>query len=126
MTTEPPPTHWRFLVDENLPRELAEQLRSVGHDAVHVYEADLRGAADERLFAYAQEHARCIITADLGFGNPHQYPPPHTGIIVARLPDTLSTDSRTRIIVQALKTVYGTDMGDLLVTVEPNRVRIHR
>jgi predicted nuclease of predicted toxin-antitoxin system len=119
-------TLWRFLVDENLPRELAQHLRSAGHDAVHVYEVTLRGAADERIFSYAQDQVRCIITADLGFGNPYQYPPPHAGIVVARLPDSLSTDSRTRIIDQALITLQGTDLHNLLVTVEPSRVRIHR
>jgi hypothetical protein len=69
----------RFLVDENLPRELAAQLSEAGHDAEHVYSAGLRGALDEELFRYAQEHARVVLTSDIGFGNALRCPELHAG-----------------------------------------------
>jgi predicted nuclease of predicted toxin-antitoxin system len=44
----------RFLVDECLPVRLAAALRATGHDAVHVVEAGLHGATDDKVMATAE------------------------------------------------------------------------
>ncbi len=58
----------RFLVDESLQRHVADLLVDNGHDAVHVSDVGLRGAADETVLATADEHNRILITADTDFG----------------------------------------------------------
>lgn len=58
----------RFLVDENLPPELASLLRSAGHDAVHVHDIDLTGTSDSALLDRAGTEDRAIISADTDFG----------------------------------------------------------
>lgn len=78
-----------FLIDENLPGEIAARLRTQGDLAEHVYEAGLRGAPDAEIFQYAQKRSQVIVTADLGLGNILRYPSPHSGIVVVRLPDSL-------------------------------------
>lgn len=56
----------RLLLDEHYSKAVAAELRKRGHDVVLVAgEADLRGASDITLFAWAQEHRRAIVTQDV-------------------------------------------------------------
>ena len=58
----------KLLLDEMYPYSIAEQLRARGHDVVAVGERpELRGAADENVFATAQDEGRAIVTDDVGF-----------------------------------------------------------
>jgi len=116
----------RFLVDENLPQSLADWLEAAGHDAQHVCEAGLHGHPDAAVYAYAQEHGQIIITSDVGLGNVRQYPPPHRGIVLVRLPDTVSIEARIRVIVDGLDTLGDVSFEDAVVTIEAGRVRIRR
>jgi predicted nuclease of predicted toxin-antitoxin system len=47
---------------------VAEGLRRVGHDAVHVRDLDMRSANDEAIFALAKRQDRIIVSADTDFG----------------------------------------------------------
>jgi predicted nuclease of predicted toxin-antitoxin system len=58
----------RFLVDENLPPELAALLTSAGHEAVHVRDVDLTSAPDSVLLDRAATEDRVIVSADTDFG----------------------------------------------------------
>lgn len=58
----------RFLVDENLPRQLADLLQASGHDAVHVGEFGLFSAPDPKILEKAREEDRILISADTDFG----------------------------------------------------------
>lgn len=117
---------WRFLVDENLPRYVAERLRAESYIAEHVVEIGLRGYTDADVFAHAQQEQQTIVTTDIGFGNVLHYPPPHAGIIVVRLPDNVSILRRTELIVGALKQLLQTVLNDSLITVEVGRVRVRK
>ena len=48
----------RFLVDEDLPRSLAGELRAAGVDAADVRDVGLRGRTDEEVLAYAAGDGR--------------------------------------------------------------------
>ena len=52
----------RWLLDEMLPRTLAQRLGELGHDAVSVHDVDLAGAADEDAFECAVVQDRLIVT----------------------------------------------------------------
>jgi predicted nuclease of predicted toxin-antitoxin system len=112
-----------FLVDENTAKSLAFALRAAGFTAEHAYEADLQGHPDTEIFAYAQAHQQTIITADLDFAQIPHFPPPHFGIMVLRLPDTMPTNELTREALNALAQRAGQSLANTLFIVEPGRLR---
>ncbi len=121
-----PTSSWSFLVDENMTVTLVNTLRAAGHAAEHVYDAGLQGRLDVSIFAYAQQHQQTIITNDLDFANIRDYPPPHAGIIVARLPNEMPQAERINEVMSALTTLAGQSLANTLVIAEPGRVRVHR
>ena len=121
-----PAPAWRFLVDENLPRSLVSDLGALGHTASHVYDLGMGGAKDPIVWARAQIGTWTIITGDKDFATILAYPPPHAGIIVVEVPDTMPPDHRKQLILRQLATMAGQSLADTLVILEPGRVRIRR
>jgi predicted nuclease of predicted toxin-antitoxin system len=54
----------RLLLDEMVPRAVAEQLRSRGVEAVALTECALQGVPDAELFERAQRDGRAVVTYD--------------------------------------------------------------
>jgi len=57
----------KLLLDQGLPRSVAEHLRKAGHDAVHTGETGLATARDADIIEYAREGGRTVITLDADF-----------------------------------------------------------
>jgi predicted nuclease of predicted toxin-antitoxin system len=76
----------KFKVDENLPTEVAEVLRSAGHNAVTVGDQRMVGQPDTDVATVCQAEGRAVVTLDLDFADIRVYPPrDYAGIIVLRL-----------------------------------------
>lgn len=58
----------RFLLDECLSTRLVTLLSNAGHDAVHVADLGLLGAADQDVMATAKVQSRVLVSADTDFG----------------------------------------------------------
>lgn len=58
----------RFLVDENLSRQLPDLLRAYGHEAEHLGEMGLESASDPDILDRARDDNRVVISADTDFG----------------------------------------------------------
>ena len=58
----------RFLIDNALSPVLAERLRALGHDALHVRERQMHAAPDDQIFDWAAREDRIIVSADTDFG----------------------------------------------------------
>lgn len=117
---------WRFLVDENLPRSLVLDLQGLGYTAEHVYNIQMGGAKDPAVYAYAQSQQAIIITSDKDFSNMLAYPPPHAGIVVVEVPDSLPPDARKQVILRELAALGGQSLVNMLVIIEVGRARIRR
>ncbi len=75
----------KFKIDENLPAEVAAQLREFGHEATTVSEEDLAGAPDTEIGAVAAAEARILITLDKGIANLVRHPTStHHGVVLFR------------------------------------------
>jgi len=57
----------KLLVDENLPRRLADWFRKVGHEAKHVSELGLLGQSDQAVWRAAISQQAGIVTWDGDF-----------------------------------------------------------
>ena len=58
----------RFLIDQCLSTELADNLGAAGHDAAHVATYGLSRADDEQILARAAAENRVLVSADTDFG----------------------------------------------------------
>jgi predicted nuclease of predicted toxin-antitoxin system len=65
----------KFRIDENLPVEIAQALRSVGHDAATVGEESLSGSADPTLRSICRLEDRTLVTLDTHFADIRVIPP---------------------------------------------------
>ena len=58
----------RLLIDEDLPRGMAEALRRLGYDVAHI-RGDAPGSTDEQVLSRATAEGRVLVTADKDFGD---------------------------------------------------------
>ena len=116
-----------FLVDEDLPRSLAPALVAAGFQATDVRDEGLRGRPDDEVFDFAIKNDRTLISADMGFANIFRYAlGSHSGIVVSRFPNEVSTATLNAAIVAAMKDLDESDIRGSLVIVEPDRIRLRR
>lgn len=57
----------KFLIDNQLPKVLAEHLRARGQDCQHVLDAGLADASDTSIYRYAEAEERILISKDEDF-----------------------------------------------------------
>lgn len=75
----------KFKIDENLPSELALDLRAAGHDAETVPEEALAGFLDPPILEKARSEGRILVTMDKGIADVRVYPPGRfAGIVLLR------------------------------------------
>lgn len=117
----------RILVDEALPRSLARHLRDARRDADDVRDLGLRGQPDERVFREAQDRDAILITRDLGFTNVLRFPPTtHKGLIIVRLPNTVSTARLIEQVLEGLRDAPLDTLARSVLIIEPGRTRLRR
>ncbi len=113
-----------FKLDENLPVELVEVLRTGGHGAVTVLDQGLGGARDTDIADVCRREGKALITLDVGFADIRAYPPEqYPGIVVLRL---MRHDKRHVLdVLQRVVPKFETEeLASRLWIVEEGRVRI--
>jgi uncharacterized protein DUF5615 len=79
----------RFKLDENLPVELLDDLRTAGHEADGLRDEGLIGAPDDIVLDLVRRERRVLLTLDKGIADVRAYPPQaHAGIVLFRPPAT--------------------------------------
>jgi len=115
----------RFPVDANVPKSVVSCLRDLGHDVADVREILPNGTVDQRIFDYAQNERRILVTHDLGFGNLIAYPVgSHVGIIAIR-PQNLPPKVTARIVCSYVET-HTDELPNALVVLSPGGARVRR
>jgi hypothetical protein len=64
----------RFKLDENLPIELLDDLRTAGHKADGLRDEGLLGAPDDAVLDLARRENRILLTLDKGIADIRAYP----------------------------------------------------
>ena len=57
----------KFKIDENLPAEIRDDLRAMGHDAELVSDEGLTGSPDKVLLEHVRREKRAVLTLEIGF-----------------------------------------------------------
>lgn len=116
----------RFLLDMGVSWRVAEWLRGLGHDAVHLLERGLARMADLDVAALAREERRILLTCDLGFGKLVRLATPAgPSVLLFRL----SEEGADRIIacLPGILEPFAAELEQgAIVVVEDNRIRLHR
>lgn len=114
----------RAKLDENLPVEAAELLRTAGWECDTVDEEGLAGADDPIVAARCQAEERVLFTLDLDFADIRAYPPSeYVGIVVLR-PAEPSRRQSLELVSRVLPVLSAEWTEHRLWIVEPGRVRV--
>jgi hypothetical protein len=112
----------RFLIDENMPRRLAEAIRELGHVAEDVRDLGLASRPDPEVLAAAAARDAIIITRDRGLCDDRVWPPEYTArLAFADLPATAKADAINAHILRLVSTRLPESLLGAVTVVEPHR-----
>jgi predicted nuclease of predicted toxin-antitoxin system len=116
----------RILLDENLPVELLEELRALGHDVADVHSENISGRPDDEVWNAAQSAARLLITQDIRFGDARMFTPgQHAGFVLVRL-----KRSGRRALIAKLRDVFASQevesWAGCFVVLSDSKLRVRR
>lgn len=113
-------------LDENLPRDLADELTRRGHDVDTVLDEQLGGHKDPVVVQAASDDGRLVITLDRGIGDIRAFPPgTHAGVVVLR-PVSQDPVSILALLDRLLDAHELDEFSRCVTIIEPQRVRIRR
>ena len=115
-----------FKIDENLPKDAAELLRSSGYQADTVQEESLADAEDDAIAGAIRREHRILITLDLDFSDIRTYPPEHYDGIVVLRPKAQDKIAIMRLLRRLLRALENDQPERALWIVEPDRIRYRR
>lgn len=116
-----------IVVDEDMHRSVGEPLKQLGHRVLDIRDYGLRGARDREVFAFAQRSNVALLTGDLGSSDIVKLPlESHHGIIVARCPSTMSTQTINKKVFNSLMGIKDEDIRGSIIILFPGQVRIRR
>lgn len=89
-------------LDENLPVEAADLLKTGGHECHTVFDEQLGGADDTSLYERCRREERVLLTLDLDFADIRTYPPAESAGIVVLRPEEPDRDRVLQLVRQIL------------------------
>ena len=104
----------RFLVDAQLPPDLARRIESLGHAAEHVADSGRANATDDAIRAYAAETGAVIVTKDEDFPV-HSVMHGGPAVIWVRIGNTRRAELLRRFVLEFPAIVAALERGETLV-----------
>lgn len=115
------------VIDEDLPRTLADTLSNLGLSVFDVRDHGLRGSGDDQIFNFAQKQKAVLFSGDLGFSNILTFPlGKHNGICILRFPNETSVQRIKGEVARLLSGFSTEDYIGNLIILTPGKLRIRR
>ncbi|MFO0969697.1 MAG: DUF5615 family PIN-like protein [Gemmataceae bacterium] len=114
----------KFKIDENLPADIAADLKAAGHDADTVSAEGLTGAIDSVILAHVQTEERTLLTMDKGIADVRAYPPDQYAGIVLFRPRTTGYQATLSFVRQHLPTLLQATLAGHLFVVSESGIRV--
>jgi predicted nuclease of predicted toxin-antitoxin system len=115
----------KIKLDENLPRRLARDLRTLGHDVETVREEGLEGRDDGTIWEVSQSEGRFLITQDLDFSDARKFAPgSHQGLLLVRLRDP-GRQALADAVLQVFS-VLADNLRGCFIVVSERKIRVLR
>lgn len=115
------------VIDEDLPRTLAETLSNLGFSVFDIRDHGLRGSSDDQIFNFAQKQKAVLFSGDLGFSNILTFPlGGHNGICILRFPNETSVQRIKGEVARLLSGLLAEDYSGNLIILTPGKLRIRR
>jgi predicted nuclease of predicted toxin-antitoxin system len=111
-------------IDENLPAEIADELRELCHEALTVVDQGMAGIEDERLMARVEEESRVFMTMDKGIANIQAYSPRRFAGLILLRPNQAGRGAVLSFVRERLTQILGLDLKGRLVVVSESGIRI--
>ncbi len=116
----------QLLADENIQQPTVRFLHARGWDIRWIPDEGLAGADDSRVFAYAQQGNRALLTYNADFVDIRALATSrHSGIIRLRFSNQRQ-DVVNPHLLAALEQLRKVDLNDTLVTITDDRIRIRK
>ena len=113
-----------FLADENVEMAIAEVLRGLGHDVIHVGNSD-PGSEDEIVLSDALRQGHILLTNDKDFGElVFRHRQPSAGVILIRLPGR-NPAAKADVVAGAVKH-YGEQLWGGFLVIGEHAMRMRR
>lgn len=117
----------KFLIDENLPKSLSQELREKKIEVIDLKEIGKIGITDQEVIEVANLNNCVLITANYKhFGNIIMFPPQNCpGIIVVRMP-MCSIKMLVERVINVILSRKEEEFGHSLTVIEFSRIRVRR
>ncbi len=110
-----------FLLDENIPRRTAAELKRLGHVVHEVSSSAGRGLDDAAVWRLARERRAIVVTTDKSFAR--RIGEPHEGVLVVRLRRPNGARIHQRVL-RALQIVQAEDWRNTIAVMRDRAVQI--
>jgi len=111
-------------IDENLPAEIADDLRALGHDAMTVVDQGMAGIPDEQLMVRVEQESRVFMTMDKGIANIQAYAPQRFAGLILLRPNQAGRGAVRSFVRKRLTQLLDLDLTGRLVVVSETGIRL--
>jgi len=111
----------RFKLDENLPVELAAELRAMGHDTDTVADERLCGEPDPAVVEAASIADRILLTLDKGIADVRSQW--RAGVVLSRA-DSAGRRTVLSFVLERISRIASMDLAGRVTVVGPARIRL--